>query len=373
MASKFTKQELNNNEQLNRVSFTIGENMTYKVYLSKDNTLNDKTNWIELDSGTSSLYGIKSKDLQDIEIDNDFSIILEYQIPSSKISSVFTTCDYYDDNDYITFDANKNFISQNGTTWTDMNNVSISGLNIKCQPNIYVYTKQSPKIDIGETTQEGNTTSVEINTTNIDTENINFVVKNKDGEDITQHFQIVTDYENNKIDIISDNTVDGEFTCIINYEGIEKEISFELIESVTLKDETKMKIENNNIYVVIDNNESFNYQTFINNLNIENTEVKTYDSDNNNVSSNDSLLGTGSKVETNNQEYNIVVVGDASGDGTIDSGDLLSVVKHLKNKSRLSEKQELAADCNYDDTVDSGDLLTIVKFLKKKGTIDIKN
>ena len=369
IASKFTKQELNNKELINRVSFTVGENMTYKVYISKDNTLNDKTKWIELTTGTSSLYGIKSVDLENIEIEDDFTIILEVNIPSSKISSIFTTCDYYDDNDYLTFNTNQNFISSNGTSWDDMTNINGS---IKCQPNIYVYTKQSPKIDIGEPIQDGNTTSIEINTVNVNTENIDFIVKNKNGEDISQHFQIVPDYENNKLDIVSDNTVDGEFTCVINYEGIEKEINFVLQENISLKDTTNMKIENNNIYVVIPSTENFNYQSFISNLNIENTSVTTYDSSNTNVSNDNSLLGTGSKVETNNNEYNIIVVGDATGDGTIDSGDLLGVVKHLKNKSRLNEKQGLAADCNYDESIDSGDLLTIVKYLKKKGTINIK-
>ncbi len=369
IASKFTKQELNNKELINRISFTVGENMTYKVYISKDNTLNDKTKWIELTTGTSSLYGIKSVDLENIEIEDDFTIILEVNIPSSKISSIFTTCDYYDDNDYLTFNTNQNFISSNGTSWDDMTNINGS---IKCQPNIYVYTKQSPKIDIGEPIQDGNTTSIEINTVNVNTENIDFIVKNKNGEDISQHFQIVPDYENNKLDIVSDNTVDGEFTCVINYEGIEKEINFVLQENISLKDTTNMKIENNNIYVVIPSTENFNYQSFISNLNIENTSVTTYDSSNTNVSNDNSLLGTGSKVETNNNEYNIIVVGDATGDGTIDSGDLLGVVKHLKNKSRLNEKQGLAADCNYDESIDSGDLLTIVKYLKKKGTINIK-
>lgn len=368
-ASKFTKQELNNKELIKRISFSVGENMTYKVYLSKDNTINDKTKWIELGTGTSTLYGIKSIDLENIEVEDNFTIIVEYQIPSSKTSSIFTTCDLYDDNDYITYTTNKDFISMDGTNWTDM--TSING-SVKCQPNIFVYTKQSPKIDIGETTQDKNTTSIEINTVNVDQNQINFIVKDKDGNDVTSHFRMITDVENNKIDIISDNTIDGEFTCTLIYEGIEKEINFDLVESFTLKDSTNMKIENNNIYVVIPSTESFKYESFINNLDIENTNVITHDSSNNSVSDNNTLIGTGSTIETNNNSYNIIVVGDATGDGTIDSGDLLGVVKHLKNKSRLNEKQGIAADCNYDDSIDSGDLLTIVKYLKKKGTINIK-
>lgn len=372
IASKFTKQELNNKEDIKRISFSVGENMTYKVYISKDNTMNDKTKWIELGTGTSSLYGIESLDFNNLEIEDDFIIIVEYQIPSSKISSIFTTCDYYDDNDYLTFNTNQNFISSNGTSWDDMANLSVSSISLKCKPNIYVYTKQSPKIDIGETTQDKNTTSIGINTVNVDQNQINFIVKDKDGNDVTSHFRMITDVENNKIDIISDNTIDGEFTCTLIYEGIEKEINFDLVESFTLKNSTNMKIENNNIYVVIEPNQTFNYETLMNNLDIENTKVDTYNSNEQSVNENNSSLGTGSTIETNNNEYSIIVVGDATSDGTIDSGDLLGVVKHLKNKSRLNGKQGLAADCNYDESIDSGDLLTIVKYLKKKGTINIK-
>lgn len=372
-ASKFTKQEANNKETIKRISFSVGEDMTYNVYLSKDNTLNDKTKWILLNSGSSTLYGIKSIDLENVEVEDNFTIIVEYIVPTNNTSSIFTTCDYYDDNNYVEYTSGKNYISSDGTSWGDMNNISLGGsTTTKCQPNLYVYTKQSPKIDIGETTQDKNTTSVEVNTINVDQNQINFIVKDKDGNDVTSHFRMITDIENNKIDIISDNTVDGEFTCTLIYEGIEKEIEFNLIESLTLKDETTMKIENNNIYVVIPSMTSFNYQMFTNNLNVENTKIETYNSSKESVNNNESLLGTGSKVETNNNEYNIIIVGDATGDGSIDSGDLLGVVKHLKNKSKLDENQSLAADCNYDNAIDSGDLLTIVKYLKKKGTINIK-
>ena len=371
-ATKFTKQELNNKEMINRISFSVGENMTYNIYLSKDNTLNDKTKWTLLGSGTSTLYGIKSLDLDNIEIEDNFTIIMEYVIPSSKNSSVFTTCDFYEDNDYLTYKEGENYISTDGSSWTDMTNISISGTKIKCKPNIYVYTKQSPKIDIGETSQEKNKTSIAVDTVNVDQNQIDFIVKDKEGNDVTSHFRMITDIDNNKIDIISDNTIDGEFTCTLIYKGIEKEIEFNLIESLTLKDETTMKIENNNIYVVIPSMTSFNYQTLTNNLNIENTETEIYNSSKESVNNNESLLGTGSKIKTNNNEYSIIIIGDATGDGSIDSADLLGVVKHLKNKSKLDADQSLAADCNYDESIDSGDLLTIVKYLKKKGTINIK-
>ena len=98
----------------------------------------------------------------------------------------------------------------------------------------------------------------------------------------------------------------------------------------------------------------------------------TYDSNNNIVSENDSIIGTGSIVETNNREYSIIIVGDSSGDGRINSADLLKVIKHLKTTAPLGEKQQLAADCTYDGNINSADLLKIIKFLKGNTTINIK-
>ena len=85
-------------ETIKRISFSVGEDMTYNVYLSKDNTLNDKTKGILLNSGSSTLYGIKSIDLENVEVEDNFTIIVEYIVPTNNTSSIFTTCDYYDDN-----------------------------------------------------------------------------------------------------------------------------------------------------------------------------------------------------------------------------------------------------------------------------------
>ncbi len=81
------------------------------------------------------------------------------------------------------------------------------------------------------------------------------------------------------------------------------------------------------------------------------------------------VLGTGAKVKVEDKEYILVVKGDCNGDGVIDSADLLKVVKHLKNLSKV--QIEKAADTNNDGIIDSADLLKIVKHLKGLSLISI--
>lgn len=79
------------------------------------------------------------------------------------------------------------------------------------------------------------------------------------------------------------------------------------------------------------------------------------------------IFGTGAKVKIGEQEYTVIMLGDANGDGLIDSADLLKIVKHLKGISTI--EIESSGDANKDSTIDSADLLKIVKYLK--GTANI--
>ena len=76
-------------------------------------------------------------------------------------------------------------------------------------------------------------------------------------------------------------------------------------------------------------------------------------------------IKTGAKIKIGDKEYTAVVLGDPSGDGEINSADLLKIVKHLKGSSKITAKYvETAADVNNDDVINSADLLKIVKHLK---------
>lgn len=86
----------------------------------------------------------------------------------------------------------------------------------------------------------------------------------------------------------------------------------------------------------------------------------------------DTLVGTGAKVKIDGVEkYTIVKLGDANGDGIINSADLLKVVKHLNEISILKESYLKAVDCNRDGTINSADLLKIVKHLNETNKITI--
>ena len=89
----------------------------------------------------------------------------------------------------------------------------------------------------------------------------------------------------------------------------------------------------------------------------------------------DKKVGTGTKVTfvredgTTFAEKTIVIRGDVTGDGLINSADLLKIVKYLKGTTTLNTT---AADPTKDNLVNSADLLKIVKHLKGTSLIDFK-
>ncbi len=90
----------------------------------------------------------------------------------------------------------------------------------------------------------------------------------------------------------------------------------------------------------------------------------------------DALVTNGAKVQILNAEneivyeYSVLIYGDVNLDGKINSGDLLSLVKHL-NKSNVYNNQIVikSADVNLDEKINSGDLLRIVKHLNGTATL----
>jgi len=71
-------------------------------------------------------------------------------------------------------------------------------------------------------------------------------------------------------------------------------------------------------------------------------------------------------------EYTVIVKGDPSCDGVVNSADLLSIVKHLNETSKIEDVcVENAADVNSDGAINSADLLTIVKYLNETSKIEL--
>ena len=80
-------------------------------------------------------------------------------------------------------------------------------------------------------------------------------------------------------------------------------------------------------------------------------------------------LGTGDKLTiTSNQEtktFEIVLYGDANGDGNITLVDIVTLQKHLWGDTILTGSKEKAGDANKDGVIKLNDIVTIQKHLWK--------
>lgn len=75
------------------------------------------------------------------------------------------------------------------------------------------------------------------------------------------------------------------------------------------------------------------------------------------------------KAESKTYKYNIVITGDITGKGSINSADILAIRQHLLNQNKLSDAKLKAADINNDGRINSADLLALRLHLLGKNTI----
>ena len=78
--------------------------------------------------------------------------------------------------------------------------------------------------------------------------------------------------------------------------------------------------------------------------------------------SNTEILKTGDVLKIGNEEYTIIVNGDANGDGKANIKDILSINKHRLRKVILEGCYLKASDVNNDGKADIHDILKINKF-----------
>lgn len=107
--------------------------------------------------------------------------------------------------------------------------------------------------------------------------------------------------------------------------------------------------------------------------NIKNTykDAKIKDSSGKEITSTSATLATGYTVTINGKEYDIVVLGDTSGDGEVDSRDSLRILKYQVGTYTFKKAFLSAADVNDDGVVDSRDSLRVLKYQVGTYTISL--
>ena len=365
ISSRFTKQG-DFEEQIKRVSVAVGPNLTYKVYLSKSNTLNSKSDWIQLANTTSDEYGIKSVNVSNITVDSDFTIIVEYDGGSS---SIFTMCNNMTETSNMEYSSGTNYYSSTGNSWSDMNSMNIQGNITSCEPNIYVYTDEvdAPEsyVVINSISVSNSTATANINIKNIDTSSITYTIKDASNNNVTSRFSIIPNYSSNKITIRSDGYTSGRFTLLLSYNGETTSKSFEFVEKITSNNTSVVTVSSTNLFVNITNNFTLTYGYLMNYLNVTNSTYTVYSSSNEIINNNSATLTTNSKIKLNNKTYNIVILGDVTCDGKITALDYIEVRKHIMGTKITDSGKLLASDMNKDSKISALDYIGIRKILMR--------
>ena len=94
---------------------------------------------------------------------------------------------------------------------------------------------------------------------------------------------------------------------------------------------------------------------------------------NGNAISGEQIVATGSIISfVGGESYSIVVYGDVSGDGKINSADLLSIQKHLLGTNTLSGVNLESAQLDSNNVINSADLLKLQQYLLGQVSLRIK-
>ena len=370
ISGKFNKKT-DNVEQLKRVSFPVAQNASYNVYLVSDNNLNSTTSWRQLASGSSEEYGIKSVDLSNTQISDDFTIVVKYY--ASNSTSIFAMCDSISDTANMEISTNKNFYTSNVSAWRDMASMNVGSQTIGCEPNIYAYTDNTStpisepesSVIVNSINESGNDMEANITVTNIsDTSSISYKIL-KSTEDVTNKFTITPNYNTKKVIIKNTGKLSGTFTFIITYNNSSSSKTFELKESVTSNDSNNVIIKSNNIYINIESNTNITYSTLISKLNVKNSNYEVYDIQNNKITSTNAKITTNCKLKLNSSTYTIIIKGDVNEDGKISALDYIEIRKHIMGTTINDPVKSLAADMDSNNKISAVDYIEIRKILMR--------
>lgn len=151
--------------------------------------------------------------------------------------------------------------------------------------------------------------------------------------------------------ILKVHTLDGS--------NITKEIPIEIIlDEVNLED-----------YEVIENN----YLKIGENYNIDNFKNSIYQGNKYKIeiSSKNPFIGIGDKISiynnnnTLNQEYTAIILGDITGSGTVDIGDVAKLYQHIRGAIDMEKEFKLAGDVYKDSKLELNDVAKLYQYVRK--------
>lgn len=354
-------------EKLKRVSFAVGQYTSYKVYLSKTNSINNNSGWILLGTGTSDNYSIKSIDLDTpLDINDDFTIIVELNVESGKETSAFTMCDLTYDTSEMEYSSNRNFISFGGYSWVDMGSINLGNTNIKCEPNIYAYTDTSNEGFVTINSVDVNNNNVTISTsTDADINSFTYKVLDSSNNDVTNKFTINKDNSNKKITLTTNNSFSGGYKLVIGYINLEQSVTFELVEIVNTNNSAIIINSNDSAILVSIENNPITLREFMNKIAVYNSTASLLDANNNPINDLTQNIKTNVKLKTNNTVYNISVLGDVNADGRISALDYIEIRKHIMGDIITDSGRLKAADMDKNSAISALDYIQIRKILMR--------
>ena len=83
------------------------------------------------------------------------------------------------------------------------------------------------------------------------------------------------------------------------------------------------------------------------------------------------IFGTGAKVKIGEQEYTVIMLGDANGDGKITPLDYVKIKNNIMNITKLEGIYSLAGDANRDGNITPLDYVKVKNHIMNMSKISL--